>query len=308
MYYAQKLQRTLGEERSARQLAETKHRRAENTTARTSRYLDSILQVNQELVATRTGLSTPQQSVARQCKSWHGAGELSRLRPRKSANNERISEQLIEEGMDGLDIAAAVVEVLRTGQAGRDPVLYLQALYERVGFCALQERNGDEGMTSLPTSPSRTTGGNIFEEGQCWTEGEGFSPNNIRANHPKPLEVKKIYRHDRVGAGRSPGCYANARHVEGQWSRAEYGEGGRWNNTAAKGYSFAHSPQTKPVSVAERSPQVVQRLETLESQLERERADVEQWYKTVLHRVGVQVTLSIFKHTSWLPCCEEQGL
>ena len=53
-----------------------------------------------------------------------------------------------------------------------------------------------------------------------------------------------------------------------------------------KGYSFAHSPIVRVTSVAERSPKVLKRLEALESQLERERAAMEQWYKNVVHRVG----------------------
>lgn len=56
-------------------------------------------------------------------------------------------------------------------------------------------------------------------------------------------------------------------------------------NSSRREYSFAHSPTRRPVSIAERSPNLLRRLENFESQLNKEKTEVQRRYKTIVQRV-----------------------
>lgn len=282
----QTLQRTLREEQGARKLAESNHRRARNASARTNRYLDSILKVNQDLVTARTGTSTtpPFPSTAKRSTSTHETREPSRLRRRKTDRKQQLQGPIEHDAVHGFDISTAVEEALRVGRAGGDPALSLQALYERIGFSALQAGGGDGGFNSLPTSPSRARAVRTFEEASLEDE-ERFSC----TRWPRDIE-DSFFSKNRVESSWNPDPTASARRtsIRGSPKRnSGRGRGSREGGSPeANGYSFAHSPTSKPTSVAERSPDVVRRLEDMASQLERDREDMNQWYKTVVHRVG----------------------
>lgn len=283
----QKLQRTLDDERASRESAESKHHRAKNTTIRISRYLDSILSVNQELVAAGTPSSlapTARQPVPR------ARGDLQR-KPSIRDGYFTPRQNPALEG-DGIDIRAAVKEAFCVGRAGEDPVPSLTALYERIGFCAMQGKDGHHGGTpSLPTSPSRARVGNTVEAHRFRDvhDGEDYG----RQRTVEPTAVGGFFAEDDTETSESSRRQASGHHADDGGSRPT--NGGKYHGTGnafvgggvtTKGYSFANSSLARPTSAAQRSPEVVKRLETLASQLERERSDVEQWYKDVVHRVG----------------------
>lgn len=56
-------------------------------------------------------------------------------------------------------------------------------------------------------------------------------------------------------------------------------------NSSRRQYSFAHSPTRRPMSIAERSPKLLRRLEDFESQLNKEKTEVQSRYKTIVERV-----------------------
>lgn len=279
------LQRTLKDERTARKVVESNYLQARSNTIRTSRYLDSILKVNQELVAARTGAPPPSLlSEARRSALTCGTEKPKALRRKKGARGKHVTGGAVS---GGVDVGAAVAEAFRVGRAGGDPVLSLQALYERIGFCALQGEHGDEGTLSLPTSPSRGRGGED-------RKGNGFEyeeENGFQDEEDFPTDANGFFPRNDVDVIESPGTHTNARRGDKGISGPEGGGGwdpgrGKESGATSKGYSFAHSPGARPVSAAERSPKTAKRLEALASQLERERADVEQWYKTVVNRVS----------------------
>ncbi|CAM9429850.1 unnamed protein product, partial [Ectocarpus fasciculatus] len=291
---AEKLQRTLEDERASRQSAEFKHQRARSTTVRISRYLDSILNVNQELVAAGTPSSvtpTARQPVPR------APGELQRKPSIRGSNaTPRLSPAL--EG-DGIDIRAAVKEAFIVGRAGGDPVPSLTALYERLGFCAMQGEDGHHGGTpSLPTSPSRARVGNTVEAHRFRDVHDGEE--NGGHSVVKPTVVGGFFAEDDTEVLESSRRQASGHQLDDGGSRPanggrHHGSGNAFvgGGVTTKGYSFANSPLARPTSAAERSPEVVKRLEALASQLERERSDVERWYKDVVHRAS--------------PCVQEEG-
>lgn len=270
--HLQVLQQTLKGERASRKSAEAKHRRAQSATIRTSRYLDSVLKVNQELVATTSGMSEPQPSKA----------QLSRSRAPRAAWREEQNEHRHPAGragkmLEGVDVGAAVGEAVMVGRAGGDPVPSLTALYERIGFCAIQGEDGDdEGMQSLPTSPNRAGAGNAQNDDEG-TYGRRLGDRAEFDGFPR----------DSPEVPGSPTPWATGRQLDVGSPGPDDTRGGQVTGNGIKGYSFAHSPIARVTSVAEKSPKVLKRLEALASQLERERADVEQWYKDVVHRVGV---------------------
>lgn len=267
-------------------MAENNNRRAQNTTARISRYLESILKVNQELVAAKAGASASAPSAARQSTTAKGTGEASRLQRRKVTRKKRISGIKVGGAFGGVGVGAEVAETLRVGEAGGNPVPSLRALYERIGFCALQGEDEDGGTTSLPTSPSRSRVKQALVETGSHGERDGFSS----TEHPGSIEADSFFSKDPFESMWSPGKHATTQRSEGR-------RAGKESTAGANNYSFAHSPSKKMVSVAERSPKVVRRLEALASQLEREKADVEQWYTTVVRRVSAIIekqTSSVF--------------
>ncbi|CAM9110579.1 unnamed protein product, partial [Ectocarpus sp. 4 AP-2014] len=291
----EKLQRTLDDERASRQSDEFKHHRAKNTTIQLSRYLDSILNVNQELVAAGTPSSltpTARQSVPR------ALGELQRKQSiRESYATPRQSSAL--EG-DGIDIRAAVNEAFCVGRTGGDPVPSLTALYERIGFSAIQGENRHHGGTpSLPTSPRRARVGSNAAEAYRFRDvrdGEDYG----RQRLVEPTALGGFFAEDDTEVLESSRRQASGHQVDDGGSRPAHGGKHHGTGTAfagggvtTKGYSFANSPLVRPTSAAERSPEVVKRLEALASQLEKERSDVEQWYKDVVHRAS--------------PCVQEEG-
>ncbi|CAN0304714.1 unnamed protein product [Ectocarpus sp. 12 AP-2014] len=306
----EKLQRTLNDERASRQSAESKHHRAKSTTIRISRYLDSILNVNQELVAAGTPSSltpTARQPVPR------ALGELQRKRSiRDSCASPRQNSAL--EG-DGIDIRAAVNEALGVGRTGGDPVPSLTALYERIGFSAIQGENRHHGGTpTLPTSPRRARVGNAAEayrfrdvhgEEDCGRQGL-----------VEPTAVGGFFAEDDTEVLESSRRQASGHQVDNGRSRPA--NGGKHHGTGnafvggevtTKGYSFAHSPLVRPTSAAERSPEVVKRLEALASQLESERSDVEQWYKDVVQRAspGTDADRDARSLTEAISCLQEKS-
>lgn len=282
MYWLQILQYTLKGERASRKSAETKHRRAQSATIRTSRYLDSILKVNQEIVAATSGMHEPRPSPALLSRprahraTWRGGEKNGHGPP-----SLRVGTTL-----GGVDVGAAVEEAVMVGRTGGDPVPTLTALYERIGFCAVQGEDGDdEGMRSLPTSPKRAVPGNTQRE--YGVQNQNNDEGMYRQRPGDRAGVDGFFPNDSPKELRSPTRWATGRKVDVGKSGPSDGRGGHGKGNGIKGYSFAHSPLTKVTSVAERSPEVLKRLEALASQLERERADVEQWYKEVVHRVGL---------------------
>lgn len=188
--------------------------------------------------------------------------------------------------LGGVDVGAAVEEAVMVGRTGGDPVPTLTALYERIGFCAVQGEDGDdEGMQSLPTSPKRAVPGNTQRE--YGVQNRNNDEGMYRQRPGDRAGVDGFFPNDSPKELRSPTRWATGRKVDVGKSEPSDDRGGHGKGNGIKGYSFAHSPLTKVTSVAERSPEVLKRLEALASQLERERADVEQWYKEVVHRVGL---------------------
>lgn len=271
-------------ERASRKSAETKHRRAQSTTIRTSRYLDSILSVNQELVATTAGtsasLAPPEKQITQSTHKTSVQGEQNVGRSSSSA--QRVTDRVLE----GVDVAAAVEEAFRVGRAGGDPVPSLTALYERIGFCAIQREDKNErGTQSLPTSPSRSVAPkkNGFQN----SDDEGLCPRRRQ----EPTGARRFFPRDGSEVFGSPRRWATGRHLDrdkpgsGE-DRGEHEPGNAGGGGTIKGYSFAHSPVAKVTSLAERSPEVLERLEALESQLEQERAGVEKQYRKIVRKVG----------------------
>lgn len=279
--YSQVLQQTFKDERASRKSVESKHRRAQNATIRTSRYLDSILTVNQELVVTTSGMPGPQPSLEQVVRKPRGP----RATRREEGNGHRPSAQRVVVGTTpgGVDVGAAVEEAVMVGRAGGDPIPSLTALYERIGFCAMQGEDDDaEGMQSLPTSPSRAAVGSIHKVyGIQSDDDEGMSCRWLGDR----AQVDGFFPSDGAEVVGSPARWATGRKPDVGSSAPSGNRGDTGKGTGIKGYSFAHTPMTRMTSVGERSPKVMKRLEALASQLERERADVEQWYKSVVHRV-----------------------
>lgn len=250
--------------------------------------MDSILSVNQELVATTAGasvpLAPPEKLFTQSTRQMRGAPSEPQGEPkvgRSSSSAQRVTDKVLE----GVDVAAAVEEAFRVGHAGGDPVPSLTALYERIGFCAIQgEDENERGIQSLPTSPSRgiVHKKNSDDEGMC---------------HPRRQEPTgaRTFFSSRDGSEvlESPRRWATGRHLDRDESGSseDGGEHGPGNGMtcgggAIKGYSFAHSPLARVTSLAERSPEVLERLEALESQLEQEKAGVEKQYKKIVRKVG----------------------
>lgn len=198
--------------------------------------------------------------------------------------------------LEGVDVGAAVGNAVKVGRAGGDPVPSLTALYERIGFCAIQGEDGDdEGIQSLPTSPSRAGAGNRRKIDGVQNDGEMY-----RQQHEDRAGVDGFFPSDNPRVLGSPTRWPASRKLDLGSPRPSDGRGYQGKGTGTKSYSFAHSPLTNLTSIAERSPEVLRRLEALASQLERERADLEQWYKKVVHRVGlVSASLSALRHDSW---------
>lgn len=255
------------------------HRRAQTATIRTSRYLDSILKVNQQLVATTSGMPEPQQpSPAQLFKS-----RAPRATQREKEHGHGPSARRVGTVLEGVSVGAAVGEAVMVGRAGGNPVPSLTALYERIGFCAIQAGDSDdEGMESLPTSPSRAVAGNTHKEHRVQSDDEGIY--RRRLGNP---DADGFFPSDGAEELGSPARWATGRKLDIGSSRPSESRGDHGKGNGIKGYSFAHSPIARVTSVGERSPKVLKRLEALASQLERERADVEQWYKNVVHRVGL---------------------
>lgn len=282
------LHHTLKGERASRKSAETKQRRAQSATTQTSRYLDSILSVNQELVATTAEASAPEASPERLFTRSTRKTTRPPSKPQEKPNVARScsSPQRVTEGVD---VAAAVEEAFRVGRAGGNPVPFLTALYERIGFCAMQSEDENErGTKSLPTSPSRAAVGKTHKN-------NGFQNSDdeelCRGRREEPTGATRFFPRDEVPG--SPRRWAQGRHLDRSESgpdedREQHGSGDGIvsGGGAIKGYSFAHSPVVKVASLAERSPEVLKRLEALESQLQQERADVEKWYKKIVRKVG----------------------
>lgn len=293
--YLQILHHTLKGERASRKSAETKHRRAQSISIRTSRYLDSILSVNQELVATTAGTPPP---VASPQRLFTESTRKTRRGPSEPQEELHVGsssssvQRVTDSAREGIDVGAAVEEAVRVGQAGGDPVPYLTALYERIGFCAIQGKDKSErGTHSLPTSPSRAAVGITHEN-------NGFQNSDdeelFRRGRKEPTSAGRFFPQDSSEVLGSPRRWATGRHLDRGESgpsegRGEHGSGNgiiASGGGAIKGYSFAHSPVAKVSSLAERSPEVLERLEALESQLEQERAGVERWYKKIVRKVG----------------------
>ncbi|CAN0407419.1 unnamed protein product [Ectocarpus sp. 8 AP-2014] len=163
----------------------------------------------------------------------------------------------------------------------------------------MQGEDGHHGGTpSLPTSPRRARVGNAAEEYR-------FRDVHDRKDYGRqrlvePTAVGGFFAEDDTEVLESSRRQASGHHVDDAGSRPangrkHHGTGNAFvgGEVTTKGYSFANSPLVRPTSAAERSPEVVKRLEALASQLERERSDVEQWYKDVVHRAS--------------PCVQEEG-
>lgn len=218
-------------------------------------------------------------------------GQQCNRRRRKAVRKRPTSPGLrVDGGNGGFDVGPAVAEAFRVGRAGGDPIPTLQALYERIGFCALQEEYGSGGVTSLPTSPSKVRPSSTSPEATRSEHDRRVGEGSSNGHRSGFVQAAKFFPRGRDSGLCSPEALSPARHTESRRSaRGSRGGGRRTSvgNSALKGgYSFARSPRAVPTSVAERSPEVVRRLETLAEQLERERSDVERWYKTMVHRVG----------------------
>eukprot|EP00903_Cladosiphon_okamuranus_P005561 g5537.t1 len=209
--------------------------------------------------------------------------------------------------LGGVDVGAAVGEAVMVGRAGGDPVPSLTALYERIGFCAIQVEDGDdEGLhSSLPTSPSKAIADKSHEELGVQNDGEVVNRRCRRGG---------FFPDDSPRVMGSPTRWAAGRKLDLGSSGPIDAEGEHGKGNGIKGYSFAHSPLAKVTSVAKRSPEVLKRLEALASQLERERADVEQWYKEVVHRAspgaqagGTDADLDASSLTKAIACLQEKA-
>lgn len=274
------LQNILKDERSSRKSVEVKHRRAQSTTTRMNRYLDSILQVNQELVATIPGNSKHLPPPTRLIKPSVKRSSTPRGPEREEVNEHRSSAlRLRTTVLDEVDVGAAVVDAILVGRAGGDPIPSLTALYERLGFCAIQGEDEHNLVPSLPTSPSRAAVAGTFPKANSFEDDDEETFRRRPEGPETPRGFLSRGGDEVLAASRQ--C-ATGRNFDKD--RARLGDDGE--RDGIKGYSFAHSPIARATSVAERSPKVLRRLEALESQLERERAAMEQLYKKMVHRVG----------------------
>lgn len=197
-----------------------------------------------------------------------------------------------------VDVGAAVADVCAVGRAGGDAVPYLTALYERIGFCAIQGEDGnDGGKQNLPTSPTRarvrqTLGEHVLQEvGEKKTSMTRRSPTKRTGGFFEEGGAGDWGSSKRRASGRATMSlkgYARPSEDGKEYETGNEAVGGE----ATKGYSFANTPKARVTSVAERSPEVLTRLEALESQLEEERGNAEKWYKNVVNRVCATLALS----------------
>lgn len=309
-FTVQVLQRTLREEQSNRDVAEIHRRRAKAATARTDRYLEGVLQVNQDLVSASTGGRPAHTATAST-----GPPTLSRAAKRQSNNRHyRTKSTPRRKELDrwevvqssrptcavDIDVGSAVGEMFNVARAGGDPVPSLQALYERIGFSAIMQEDAlEEGGSTgfLPTSPRshQSPRGRSALEGTYGSSESGDGEKSLRPRSQDSTWGDRVF----AGSGtESPRANSSSGPREGNDGRQA--GSGLWRGDGEVGYSFAHSPQARAMSGAERWPKVVRRLEDLATQLERERLDVERWYKTVVHRVGPKCRYILL--TSYFRC------
>lgn len=261
---------------------------------RTSRYLDGILKVNQELVATRSLVSPPLPSDVKRPNSAHTIRRSTRRRRRRGKTHGSCNRSArVGEQTWMLDISSAVTEVLKATGRGRDPLPLLQALYERIGFGALLKENGDGCFESFPTSPSAAKVCEPLNEAN-------FSNQESDVSTDEWCSASSQTRHRRQNNGAQAGSTPSRHPVtRATGCRAPEKDGSEVasgictsGKAVSQGYSFAHSPQTRSVSVAERSPNIVGRLEALASQLQVERMEVEQWYKKMVKGVSAAIRVA----------------
>ncbi|CAM9329480.1 unnamed protein product, partial [Scytosiphon promiscuus] len=288
----ERLQRTLKGERTSRKSAETRHRRAQSITIQTSRYLESILNVNQELVTATAAKHSPLIPTMRQTASAHGMGSINEFQ-RKPNNGYFVPRVVPQVDRNGVDVGAAVADVLLVGRAGGDAVPCLSALYERIGFCAMQGGGGnDGGIPSLPTSPSQVRVNHTLDQNAL----QDIENKNTRKLHSNLTRGTGGFFLEEDGAGvresprrrlRDRGPITLKGDAIPGHDRNKYGTGNEViGMEATRGYSFAHSPKARVASVAENSPDVLNRLEALALRLEEERGNAEKWYKDVVKRAS----------------------
>lgn len=286
-----------------------KRRHAQAATARASHYLASLLQVNEVLVMTMGTNGRPPthaSTVTTNGQSTTGMrvsrGQPSRLRQRRAAETRYKSHERQNSTLDGVDIGSAVEEICRVARAGRDPIPSLQALYERLGFNTFKSEYAAEAVggaaiaRSLPTSPrGRLHRRNSFECGNRSSgEHDGDTGSRPRSRPdfdgtPHAANTSRSSAEGPSGAMRSPGMRSGV-SLQGGNKRAGsrgqvQGETGYFGEAECAQYSFAHFPRARALSVPKQCPTVVRRLEDLAVQLERERSDVERWYRAVVERV-----------------------
>lgn len=294
------LQRTLRDEQSNRKVAEIHHQRASAATARTNRYLEGILQVNQDLVSARTGGGSSHTAPASTGPPapTHAAKRQSNRHGRTKSTFSRIDldrGEVVESNRPtcpvDVDVGSAVGGVLNIARAGGDPVPFLQALYERIGFSAIMQEDAMvEGspFDFLPTSPQyqQTPRGHATLEGADRFSESGDSKEPFQPQGQDSMQGGVFF----AGTGPSAGQFESTRGTSAE-GRQDRNDGcptgsGLWQGDGEAGYSFAHSPRARAISGVQQWPRVVRRLEDLAELLEREKSDVERWYKTVVDKVG----------------------
>lgn len=288
----QGLRRTLRRQGNARKALEFSCSRAQAETARVHRYVNSVLQVNENLVGSlqdeQVEKATETNALlvrARQTK----ASTRTRGKPRARRRNVRHPDREENEWQcASIDTSAAVRQVLEAARAGGNPVRHLQALYERIGFCALKGGGAYDAVV-LPTSSTNYKPRNDDmlgeeKEAKCSSRSTRTSTSamccRFEEGYPHRMPSSALRQHSKR---RSEG-------VRDKGSRKACIRDG-WVLPAS---SFAHSPPPRRMSGAEKWPQVAQRLEALAEKLEREKVEVERWYKTVVHNVGCAHWLSLF--------------
>lgn len=277
--------------------------------------MDSILSVNQELVKTTIGNTSPPDPPTRHTASARGIATPSGLQRKPS--NDRVPRVWTKVEGNGVDVGTAVAHACTVGRAGGDAVPYLTALYERIGFCAMQDENGnDGGAQSLPTSPSRASARHALDQHVL----QGVGDRKARSMHPNLANGAGGFFHEENGARvlGSQRRRGSDRTTISSKTDPRPSDGGRHHGTdndavggeATKAYSFASSPKVhvRTTSIAEKTPQILNRLEDLASQLEEERGNAEKRYKDVVTRVRVTLALltSVDTH-AWRPNCVGDG-
>ena len=279
------------EEHSSRKAAERRCRQARDTSSRISRYLDNILRVNEELVMRTTKRSIPPRSAGQRPTPRQGRGGQDKPERANGPKNSPLGRR--EGGILGeLHLGAAVEDALRAGWARGDPVHFLEALYERIGFSVMQREGEASGTHSLPTSPSRDRErdkGREKDRERMISQVEGEGPYNVKpvvSGGDNGFFLRECMDRNFL-AGAQPA--SQLKEIK-RTVRDEDGVGNRIREGRSPGkprYSFGRSPHRRAVSSAEGSPMMLRRLEDLVTQLERERVDVERGYKTVVQRVSI---------------------